>query len=142
MKKVLIAALFATFSLGVSAQAFEYVPLDVKTGQPLVPSVPALPSIPSYSICAPAPQTSQVSVIGGYTATRDGRLVHVKLRVCARLGQSVGPYVLAVYEPNSQRWFENKARAQKVLPADGQIIADNFEWTAITSYYGKVYFNY
>lgn len=143
MKKVLLATLFATFTLGMSAQAFEYVPLDAKTGQPLVPSVPALPSIPSYGIGSPAPPTSQVSVVGGYTATRDGRMVHVKLRVCARLGQSVGPYVLAVYEPNSQKWFDNKVRAQKILPmVDGQFLADNFEWSANTTLYGTVYFNF
>ena len=37
MKKVLLATLLAAFSLGMRAQAFEYVPLDANTGRPLVP---------------------------------------------------------------------------------------------------------
>lgn len=39
MKKVLLATLLAAFSLGMSAQGFEYVPLDANTGRPLVPNV-------------------------------------------------------------------------------------------------------
>lgn len=55
MKKVLLATLFAAFSLGMSAQAFEYVPLDANTGRPLVPNVPSVPSVPSIQsyFCLP-----------------------------------------------------------------------------------------
>lgn len=64
MKKVLLATLFAAFSLGMSAQAFEYVPLDANTGRPLVPNVPSVPSVPSiqsYGFGAPTPPRSQTS---------------------------------------------------------------------------------
>lgn len=142
MKRVLLATLFATFSLGMSAQAFEYVPLDANTGRPLVPSLPSVPSVPSYGVGAPAPQVSQVSVVGGYVKARDGRLVRVKIRVCAKVGQSVGPFVLAVYNSASGQWMNNTSRAQKILPMDGQFVADNFEWSALTTLYGTVYFNY
>ena len=47
MKKVLLATLLAAFSLGMSAQGFEYVPLDANTGRPLVPNVPSVPSVTS-----------------------------------------------------------------------------------------------
>ena len=52
MKKVLLATLFAAFSLGMSAQAFEYVPLDANTGRPLVPNVPSVPSVPQFNLMA------------------------------------------------------------------------------------------
>lgn len=147
MKKVLLlATLFAVFSLGMSAQAFEYVPLDANTGRPLVPSVPSVPSTPSiqsYGFGAPTPQTSQVSVVGGYVKAReDERLVRVKLRVCSMIGQTLGPYVLAVYNLGTGQWVNNTTRARKILPMDGQFLADNFEWAAHTSLYGIVYFNY
>lgn len=148
MKKVLLATLFASFSLGMSAQGFLYVPLDMNTGRPMVPtlpsvpSVPLYPSVPSYNIGTPTPQTSQTSVVGGYTKARDGRLVRVKLRVCANIGQSQGPYVLAVYDSGAQSWRESTSRAQRILPTDEQFLADNFEWSAHVALYGTVYFNY
>lgn len=147
MKKVLLATLFAAFSLGMSAQAFEYVPLDSNTGRPLVPNVPSVPSVPSiqsYGFGAPTPPISRTSVVGGYVKTQDGRFVRVKIRVCARIGKYEGPYVVAVYHSDAKRWMNNGTlhRAQRISSGDGQFIVDNFEWFALTSLYGKVYFNY
>ena len=145
MKKVLLATLFAAFSLGMSAQAFEYVPLDANTGRPLVPnaSVPSVPSIQSYSFGAPTPPISQTSVVGGYVKAQDGRFVRVKIRVCARIGQYEGPYVVAVYHSDARRWMNNgTVRAQRISSGDGQFIVDNFEWSVLTALYGTVYFNY
>ena len=142
MKKVLLATLLAAFSLGMSAQGFEYVPLDANTGSPLVPNVPSVPSVPSiqsYGFGAPTPPISQTSVVGGYVKTRDGRFVRVKIRVCDRKG----PYVVAVYHSDARRWMnDGTVRAQRISSGDGQFIVDNFEWFALTSLYGKVYFNY
>ena len=142
MKKVLLATLFAAFSLGMSAQAFEYVPLDANTGRPLVPNVPSVPSVPSiqsYSFGAPTPPISQTSVVGGYVKAQDGRFVRVKIRVCARIGQYEG----AVYHSDARRWMNNgTVRAQRISSGDGQFIVDNFEWSALTTLYGTVYFNY
>lgn len=52
MKKVLLATLFAAFSLGMSAQAFEYVPLDANTGRPLVPNVPSFHRYLQFNLMA------------------------------------------------------------------------------------------
>ena len=146
MKKVLLATLLAAFSLGMSAQAFEYVPLDANTGRPLVPNVPSVPSVPSiqsYGFGAPTPPRSQTSVVGGYVKTRDGRFVRVKIRVCDRIGQYEGPYVVAVYHSDARRWMnDGTVRAQRISSGDGQFIVDNFEWSALTTLYGTVYFNY
>lgn len=75
---------------------------------------------------------------------QDGRFVRVKIRVCARIGQYEGPYVVGVYNSDARSWMNNgTSRAQRVLlSGDGQFIVDNFEWFALTSLYGKVYFNY
>lgn len=144
MKKVLLATLFAAFSLGMSAQAFEYVPLDANTGRPLVPNVPSVPSVPSiqsYGFGAPTPPRSQTSVVGGYVKAQDGRFVRVKIRVCARIGQYEGPYVVAVYHSDARSWMNNgTVRAQRVSSGDGQFIVDNFEWSALTTLYGTVIF--
>lgn len=147
MKKVLLATLFAAFSLGMSAQAFEYVPLDANTGRPLVPNVPSVPLVPSiqsYVFGAPTPPISQTSVVGGYVKAQDGRFVRVKIRVCARIGQYEGPYVVAVYRSDTRTWMNNgtPVRAQRILSGDGQFIVDNFEWSVLTALYETVYFNY
>ena len=120
--------------------------MDANTGRPLVPNVPSVPSVPSiqsYGFGAPTPPISQTSVVGGYVKAQDGRFVRVKIRVCARIGQYEGPYVVAEYHSGARRWMNNgTVRAQKVSLGDGQFIVDNFEWSALTTLYGTVYFNY
>ncbi len=159
MKKVLFATLFASFSLGMSAQGFLYVPLDANTGCPMTPTIPSVPSNsyfpyvpldintgrPMVPATPSAPsggtqQTPQVSVVQGYIAEQ-GKLVHQKLRVCGNIGPFPGPYVLGVYRSDVEQWYETKVQAQKVSTADAQIIKDRFEWSAVTVF-GTVYFNY